>query len=138
MSAPTSRKLFVNLAVRDLTASRMFFESLGFRFDPAFSDAAAACMVISEHASVMLLSEPFFRSFTRNAPCDTRTHTEGMFAVSCASRAEVRILVERALAAGGRPAMPAQDHGFMLCWSFYDLDGHHWEVLWLDPAGLPS
>ena len=132
-----SRMLFLNLAVRDLPATKAFFTRLGFAFNPQFTDDKAACMIVSEQAFVMLLAEPFFRTFTNLAPCDTRSHTEALIAISCASRAEVDELVATAIAAGGRHAMPAQDHGFMYGWSFYDLDGHHWEVMWMDPAAAP-
>lgn len=129
-----SRKIFVNLPVRDLERSMEFFGKLGFTFNPKFTDDKAACMIVSDEAFVMLLGESFFKTFTKNAICDTRSHTEGLFALSCESRAEVDQLVRTAVAAGGRPAMDPQDHGFMYGWSFYDLDGHHWEVLWMDPA----
>lgn len=133
MAENNSRKIFVNLAVRDLKKSMDFFSTLGFEFNPKFTDNNAACMIISEDAFVMLLKEPFFRTFTRREPCDTTTHTEGLFALSCRTRAEVDELVQKAVAAGGQHAMDPQDHGFMYGWSFYDLDGHHWEVLWMDP-----
>ncbi len=133
MAARTARKLFVNLPVRDLKRSMEFFSKLGFEFNPRFTDDNAACMVIGEDAYAMLLTTPFFETFTRNRPCDTSTHTEALFALSCESRAEVDTLVKTALAAGGRNAKDPQDHGFMYGWSFYDLDGHHWEVLWMDP-----
>lgn len=128
-----ARKIFVNLPVADLARSMEFFGKLGFPFNRKFTDEKAACMVLSEEGYVMLLTEPFFKTFTNNALCNTRTHTEGLFALSCESRDEVDTLVHKALAAGGRPAMAPQDHGFMYGWSFYDLDGHHWEVLWMDP-----
>ena len=131
-----SRKLFVNLPVRDLSRSMEFFAKLGFEFNPKFTDDKAACMILSSEAYVMLLTEPFFKTFTNNAICDTRTQTEGLFALSCESRAEVDALVEKALAAGGSRAMPSRDHGFMYFSTFYDLDGHHWEVLWMDPAAV--
>jgi predicted lactoylglutathione lyase len=127
------RELFVNLAVRDLPKSQAFFSKLGFEFNPRFSDDKAACMIINDTAYVMLLGEPFFKTFTRRELCDTSRQTEGLFAVSCASRAEVDATVEQAIAAGGTHAMAPQDHGFMYGRSFYDLDGHHWEVLWMDP-----
>ena len=133
MAENNSRKIFVNLAVRDLKKSMDFFSTLGFEFNPKFTDENAACMIISEDAFVMLLKERFFRTFTRREPCDTTTHTEGLFALSCRTRAEVDALVQKAVAAGGQHAMDPQDHGFMYGWSFYDLDGHHWEVLWMDP-----
>jgi predicted lactoylglutathione lyase len=133
MATPQSRKMFVNLVVRDLTRSMDFFRSLGFDFNPKFTDQNGACMIVGDDAFVMLLTEPFFRRFTRREPCDTTTHTEGLFALSCASKAEVDDLVKKAVAAGGSHAMEPQDHGFMYGWSFYDPDGHHWEVFWMDP-----
>ena len=134
MADRRSRKLFVNLAVRDLERSKEFFSRLGFDFDPQFTDDKAACMILSDEAFVMLLTEPFFRTFTERELCDTRRQTEGLFALSCESRAEVDQMVKNAIDAGGKRAMDPQDHGFMYAWSFYDLDGHHWEVLWMDPA----
>jgi hypothetical protein len=136
MTTHRSRKLFVNLAVRDLKKSMEFFSKLGFEFNPQFTDDKAACMVISEEAFVMLLSEPFFKTFTRREPCDTSRQTEGLFALSCTSRAEVDELVKKAISGGGKHAMEAQDHGFMYGWSFYDLDGHHWEVMWMDSKAV--
>jgi predicted lactoylglutathione lyase len=110
-----------------------FFGKLGFKFNPKFTDDKAACMIISEEAFVMLITEPFFKTFTRKEICDTNSHTEGLFALSCTSRAEVDEMVKIAVAAGGKHAMDPMDHGFMYGWSFYDPDGHHWEVLWMDP-----
>jgi len=115
-----------------------FFGKLGFQFNPQFTDDKAACMIVNEHACVMLLSKPFFKTFTKREICDTRSQTEGLFALSCSTRAEVDEIVEKALANGGERAMEAQDHGFMYGRSFYDLDGHHWEVLWMDSKGMPE
>jgi predicted lactoylglutathione lyase len=128
-----ARQIYLNLSVHDLEKTKAFFSKLGFDFNAKFTDANAACMIISEDAYVMLLGEPFFQGFMTNAICDTATHTEALIALSCASRAEVDDLVHRAIAAGGRSAMPAMDRGFMYSWSFYDLDGHHWELVWMDP-----
>lgn len=133
MSTAQPRQMFVNLAVRDLEKSKGFFETLGFGFDPKFTDEKAACMVVGNDAYVMLLSEPFFRGFTKREPCDTARQTEALLAVSCTSRTEVDQMVRRAIDNGGAAAMDPQDHGFMYGWSFYDPDGHHWEVLWMDP-----
>ncbi len=131
-----SRKLFVNLPVRDRQRSMEFWSRLGFEFNPTFTDDKAACMIVSEEAFVMLLTEPFFKTFTSKQICDTSSHTEGLFALSCTSRAEVDELVKKAIAAGGTPARDPQDHGFMYGWSFHDPDGHHWEVLWMDPKAI--
>jgi len=129
-----ARKIFVNLAVHDLKKSMEFFSTLGFTFNPQFTDDKAACMIISDEAFVMLLSEPFFKSFTKREPCDTTRATEALMALSCASRAEVDEIVRKAIDAGGKHAMDPQDHGFMYGWGFEDLDGHIWEYVWMDPA----
>jgi uncharacterized protein len=136
MTTNNSRKIFVNLAVRDLKKSMEFFSKLGFEFNLKFTDDNAACMIISQEAFVMLLAQPYFKTFTQREPCDTTRFTEGLFALSCQSRDEVDSLVNKAFAAGGKPAMKPQDHGFMYGWSFYDLDDHHWEVLWMDPKAI--
>ena len=136
MSAKRSRKIFVNLAVRDLQKSMEFFSALGFEFNRQFTDDKAACMIISDEAFVMLLAEPFFKTFTKREPADTSRTTEALLALSCQSRAEVDELVRKAIDAGGKQAMDPQDHGFMYGWSFYDIDGHHWEVLWMDPNAV--
>ena len=129
-----SRKLFVNLGVSDLKKSMAFFTTLGFTFNRQFTDDNAACMVISEEAYVMLLTPPFFRQFTRREPCNTTTHTEGLFALSCESREEVDGLVGAAVAAGGSTYSDPQDHGFMYGHGFQDPDGHVWELMWMDPS----
>jgi len=138
MSKSNGRKMFVNLAVRDLKRAKAFFSALGFDFNPKFTDDKAACMVISDEGYVMLLAEPFFKTFTTRAVCDTSRQTEALLALSCESRNEVDELVKKAIAAGGRDTMPVQDQGFMYGRSFYDLDGHHWEVLWMEPKAVES
>src|SRR5687768_14385745 len=134
MADQTSRKKFVNLAVRDVKKSMAFFSGLRFTFTPKFTHHNAACMIVSGEGYVMLLGEQFFRGFTTRELCDTTRQTETRVALSCASRAEVDDLLTRALAAGGTRAMESKDHGFMYVSSFYDLDGHHWELFWMDPA----
>jgi uncharacterized protein len=132
----TARKMFVNLPVENLVRSKEFFAKLGFEFNPQFSDDKAACMMISEDAYVMLLVRAFFTTFTSKGICDATKQTEVINALSCSSRAEVDAIAEKALASGGKPAQPPQDHGFMYSRSFYDVDDHHWEVLWMDPAQI--
>jgi len=133
MTTKASRKMFVNLPIRDLTRTMEFFSKLGFEYNPKFTDDKAACMIVSEEAFVMLLSEPFFKTFTKKDIGNARSSTEAILAISCSSRDEVDGMVKKALAAGGKPAMDPQDHGFMYGWSFYDVDDHHWEVMWMDP-----
>jgi predicted lactoylglutathione lyase len=133
MATEHARMIFVNVAVRDVKRSMDFFSTLGFTFNPKFTDDKAAAMVVNDGAGVMLLTEPFFRTFTTRTPCDTSRANEALLALMCDSRAAVDEMVGKAVAAGGAHAMPPQDHGFMYGWSFYDLDGHHWEVFWMDP-----
>jgi len=99
------RKIFVNLPVGDLERSKQFCTQLGFGFNPKYTDDKAACMIVNGEATVMLLTEPFFRSFTRHEICNTASHTEGLFALSCGTRAEVDDMVRIAVAAGGKHAM---------------------------------
>jgi predicted lactoylglutathione lyase len=127
----TPRKLFVNIPVADLQRSITFFEALGFRFNPQFTDATATCMLVGTDAYVMLLTRERFATFSRRPTGDPRAATGALFAFSVDSRAEVDAMVARAVAAGGSHALDAQDHGFMYGWSFYDPDGHHWEVFWM-------
>lgn len=134
MSSATSRMVFINIAVRDLARSVAFFRSLGFDFNAQFTDDNAACMILSEQGFVMLLSAPFFQSFTKRTPCDTSTHNEALLGLSCTSRAEVDDVLQKAIVAGGSDTGFVQEHGFMYGRGFYDLDGHHWELIWMDPA----
>ena len=133
-----ARKLFVNLPVRDLARSVDFFSELGFTFNANFTDATATCMIVSDEACVMLLVANRFADFTTKQICDTSSHTEALLSISCQSRGEVDELVHKAIAAGGKHAMEPQDHGFMYGWSFYDPDGHHWEVFWMDQGANPG
>lgn len=131
-----SRMIFVNLPVADLQRSIDFWTALGFTFNPQFTDDKASCMVISDDACVMLLSEQFFSSFTTRRVADATQHTEAILALSAESREEVDRLVDTAVATGGSAANDTQDEGFMYGRSFHDPDGHLWEVLYMDPAAL--
>lgn len=136
MTSGRQRKIFVNLAVKDLRRSVDFFAALGFTFDPRFTDEQAACMIVSDEAFVMLLVESRFRDFTGKAICDSTTHIEAIFALSAESREEVDELVAAALAAGGSTGNDPMDHDVMYGWSFQDPDGHLWKVFWMDPEAL--
>ena len=132
------KMIFVNLPVADLDAAKAFYEAIGATNNPQFTDDNAACMVLSDDAYVMLLTESRFKDFTRKQICDTSQAVEGLWALSCESRAEVDEIVNTALASGGSPAMDATDHGFMYVWSFLDPDGHHWEAFWMDSASAKA
>lgn len=135
-SPMTRHKLFVNIPVSDLQRSIEFFEALGFNFNPQFTDATGTCMLVGEDAYFMLLVADRFKGFTARPAGDSRTQTNALFAISVSSRTDVDEMVKKAIAAGGSHAVDPQDHGFMYGWSFYDLDGHHWEVFWMDPTAV--
>lgn len=133
-----SRLLFANLPVRDVVATRSFFEGLGFVFNDVFSDENTASMIISDQATVMFLSTPRFGDFISDSICDTSTSREVLMCISADSRAEVDSLTDAAIAAGASKWMEPQDHGFMYGRAFRDLDGHVWEVMWMDPTAIPA
>jgi predicted lactoylglutathione lyase len=132
--AHAGRALFVNIPVADVGRSKAFFERLGFSFNPMFTDETAACMLIGEQAFVMLLSRERFGEFAKLPVADPTTHTLALYCFSVASRDEVDAVSAAALAAGGHEVDGAEDHGFMYSRSFFDLDGHGWQVMWMDPA----
>ena len=132
--ATPPHKLFVNIPVRDLQRSITFFEALGFTFNEQFTDATATAMLVGTDAYFMLLTKEKFASFSGRPLGDAQKETNALYALGVDSRADVDEMVKRAIAAGGSHAVEPQDHGFMYGWSFYDLDGHHWEVFWMDPA----
>lgn len=131
-----ARQIFVNLAVQDLPKSVEFFTQLGFEFNAQFTDENATCMVISDQGFVMLLVQPYFSTFTTRDLANPATHTESIIALSAESRDEVDELADKALAAGGSEVREPQDHGFMYGRSFADLDGHIWELIWMDPNAV--
>jgi predicted lactoylglutathione lyase len=132
--AHAGRTLFVNLPVANVERSKAFFAALGFSFNPAFSDENAACMLVGEQASVMMLSRERFADFAKHPIGDPKTHTLGLYSFSVSSRDDVDAVSAAALAAGGTEADGAEDYGFMYSRSFFDIDGHGWQVMWMDPA----
>lgn len=130
-------KVFMNLPVRDLDRSKAFFEALGWSINPNFTDATAACVVVSEEIHVMLLTHQKFGEFSPRpvAPMDV---AEVLIALGVESPDQLNRIVDAALANGGREAMPAKDYGFMQYRTFIDLDGHHWEITYMDPASIPA
>lgn len=125
-------KIFVNLPVKDLDKSITFFTQLGFLFNPQFTNEQAACMIIGEDIFVMLLVEPFFQTFTKKSIVDATKSTKVLLCLSAESREKVDELVGKAVQAGGTTPNEKQDQGFMYGWGFQDLDGHLWEVAYMD------
>jgi predicted lactoylglutathione lyase len=128
-----STTIFLNLPVKDVAAAQRFYTGLGYSINPQFTGENSACMVISEQITAMLLAEPHFKEFTTNEIADPTT-TEVIIALSAESRAAVDEVADKALAAGGTEPKAPQDHGFMYVRAFTDLDGHHWELIWMDTA----
>ena len=129
-------KIFVNLPVKDLKRSVGFFTSLGYTFNPQFTDETAACMIVSDDIFVMLLTREKFKEFTPKAVCDATKSTEVLVCLSCDSRDHLDDLVRKALAAGGTTHAEPKDHGFMYQHGFQDPDGHIWELISMDRAAL--
>src|ERR1700742_1552711 len=132
--AHAGRMLFVSLPVADLARSKAFFAKLGFSYDPRMMDETAACMLVGEQAFVMLLTRERFAEFAKLPIADPTTHTLALYSFSVSSRDEVDAVSAAALAAGATEADDAEDHGFMYSRSFFDLDGHGWQVMWMDPG----
>ena len=137
MSAPAYQQMiFVNLPVNDLDASKKFFTGLGYSINAQFSDENAASVVISDTIVAMLLTKPFYSTFTKKEIADATTTSEVLICLSAESRDKVDELVEKAVAAGGTASDKVQDMDFMYGRGFDDLDGHSWEVVWMNPDAI--
>jgi len=130
-------KIFVNLPVRDLNRSVEFFTRLGFSFNPQFTDENATCMIVGEDIFVMLLVEKYFKTFTHKEVSDARNSTEVIVSLSTDSREIVDAMISKAVAAGATTPNEPKDYGFMYQHGFQDLDGHLWEIFFMDPGGIP-
>lgn len=125
-------KVFINLPVKDLDKSVVFFTNLGFSFNPQFSDDKAGCMVVSDSIFVMLLTETYFKTFIDTGVCDANQQTEVLIALDADSAEEVKEFISKAQSLGGRIYAEPKDYGFMYQHSFADLDGHKWELVYMD------
>ena len=125
-------QIYVNLPVKDLKRSVTFFTALGFTFNAEFTDENATCMIVGENIFVMLLVESFFKTFTDKAICDASKNTEVLVCISAESRQKIDELVSQAVAAGGTAPRKSQDHGFMYQHGFEDVDGHIWELVYME------
>lgn len=129
-------QIYVNLPVKNLDKSVKFFTALGYKFNPQFTDEKATCMIVSDDIYVMLLVESFFKTFTPKPICDATKSTEMLLCLSSESRAKVDELVSKAVAAGATTPNKPVDHGFMYQHGFQDLDGHLWEIMYMDLAAM--
>jgi hypothetical protein len=131
-------QIYVNLPVKSLNQSITFFTKLGFTFEPKFTDENATCMIVGDNIFVMLLVEHFFKTFTTKPVSDAKASTEVILALSYESREKVDELVAEAVKAGGKTPNPPNDLGFMYQHGFEDLDGHLWEVFYMDESAMPN
>ncbi len=131
-------KIFINLAVKDLKKSIDFFTTLGFSFNPQFTDEQATCMIIGENIFAMLVTEQRFKDFTKKEICNANKNTEVLLAMDAESKEKVDEMVKNAVDAGGSIYMEPQDHGWMYGHSFADLDGHQWEIFYMDESAIPK
>ena len=132
------RQIFVNLPIKDMARSQAFFKALGLTFNPRFTNDQGACLEIGENFYAMLLVEPFFQGFTQKPLSDAHQATEVILALSVDSRAEVDEVMRKAVSAGATTLNEPKDFGFMFQHGFADLDGHQWEVFWMDEAAAPE
>ncbi|MBI5403904.1 MAG: hypothetical protein HY959_10930 [Ignavibacteriae bacterium] len=130
--------IYINLPVKDLNKTKAFFSELGFSYNPIFTDENAACMILNEHACVMLLKETFFKTFIKKEISDAHKTTEVLLAIMLKSRGEVDEFVKKALAMDATEAREPRDHGFMYDRAFSDPDGHIWEIGWMDMSQFPK
>jgi predicted lactoylglutathione lyase len=131
-------KIFVNLPVTQLKKSIDFFTALGFTFNPQFTDETATCMIVGEDIFVMLLTRDKFKTFTPKEICDATKNTEVLVCLSHESREQVNDMVRKAIGAGGTTYNEPQDHGFMYAHGFQDLDGHIWELIYMEPSAVKT
>ena len=132
------RNLYVNLPVQNLDRTVDFFAALGFSFNPKFTDENATCMIVNDGTSVMLLVESYFATFTKKPLADAHAVTETLLALSLDSRAEVDNFIAKALAKGAVEYAEPKDLGFMYQRGIADLDGHQWEVFFMDESQFPG
>ncbi|RJQ15692.1 glyoxalase/bleomycin resistance/extradiol dioxygenase family protein [Candidatus Woesearchaeota archaeon] len=133
-----AKQIFVNLPVKDLSKTIKFFSTLGFTFNPKFTDKKAACMIIGENIYSMLIVEKFFKTFTPKKISDAKKTTEVLLALAVESRKKVDEIINKAVKAGGKEPRKPQDHGWMYGRSFEDLDGHIWEVFYMNERKMPK
>jgi predicted lactoylglutathione lyase len=131
-------KIFLNLPVKDLNQSIAFFTQLGFSFNPKFTNEKGTCLIIGENINAMLLVEEFYKTFTNKQICNTTITSEVIISVSVETREKVDEMIEKVVKAGGSEYMKTQDYGWMYHRTFLDIDGHHWEIFFMDESQIPQ
>ena len=135
-----TNQIWLNLPVKNIEKSKQFFLSIGFSFNEEYSNDHSACMLVGDkNFVVMLFEESMFGKFVQNSITDTQTHSEMLISIDAESRQEVEELAQKVDEAGGVVfAKPAENQGWMYGCGFSDLDGHRWNVLFMDYSKLKS
>ncbi|WP_042150192.1 VOC family protein [Paucisalibacillus sp. EB02] len=131
-----SKNIFINLPVKDVKKSTNFLTEIGFELNTQFSNESTSSIIINDNIFALIMNEERFKEFSKKEIVDTTTASEAIFCLSAESREQVDELVNKALSAGGKTDTEPQDHGFMYGWGFQDLDGHLWEVVYMDENAL--
>jgi hypothetical protein len=131
-------KMFLNLPVKDLNRSIAFFTELGFSFNPKFTSEKATCLIIGENINVMLLVEEFYKTFIDKEICNTATANEAIISISVATREQVDEMIKKVVKAGESEYKETKDYGWMYQRNFRDIDGHHWEIFYMDESQMPQ
>lgn len=135
-----TKQIWLNLPVKNVAKAKDFFWKIGFSFNEQHDTPSSTCMVIGEgNFVVMLFEELLFKSFSQNELTDTQSSSEILISIDAESAAEVDELAEKVKEAGGNVfAPPAESQGWMYGCAFADLDGHRWNVLYMDFSKLPQ
>lgn len=135
-----SNEFWLNLPVRNVKKSKEFFAALGFSFHPRHvnSDEMASLQIGDNKTIIMLFDEKTFQGFTNNAIADTSKGTEALLSIEVESKEKVDEIVEKAVLAGGKKYCEPNDQGWMYGSGFIDLDGHRWNLLYMDKSKIPD
>ena len=133
-----AKQMFLNIAIKDLAKSVGFFKKLGFTFDKKFTNKDATCMIVGKDIYVMLLTQKFFKTFVKKRIINPKKECEGIIGIHVGSKKEVDILFSKAIKAGGRKDKEGYDYGWMYGKTFEDLDGHIWEVFYMNVNKMPK
>ena len=130
-------QIYVNLPVKDVQKTREFWTKLGFPTNDEMSNDKSVCVVMNDNTYVMFLTEEFFQTFSER-PVPKGDTTQVLVAISLDTREQVDHMVNTAVANGAKQHEEPQDYGWMYHNSFWDINGHGWNVMFADPSQMPK
>ena len=135
-----TKEIWLNLPVKDIQKSMAFFKSLGMSFNEQHTNEVSACLLVgSKNFVVMLFAQSVFEGFTKTPITDTNKSSELLISIDAESREEVDEMAKKVIGAGGKMySLPAENQGWMYGCAFADLDGHKWNILFMDMSKLPK